>query len=658
MKIYSMTATFGKLEQSTLKLEPGLNIIEAPNEWGKSTWCAFLVNMLYGIETRARNTKDALADKDRYAPWSGSPMSGKIELNWQGRDITIERRSKGRTPLGVFQAYETASGLEIPELTAANCGEMLLGVERSVFTRAGFLRFTDLPVTQNDELRHRLNALVTTGDESGTAEALGQKLKELKNACRHNKTGQLPKAESQRDELQRKLGELEALSAQAEQLTRRQQELETELEALQNHQAALQYEAAQKDARQVEAAKLQQQEAAAQVQVLEKRCAGLPDRKEAAEGLRELEIRRAEVENLSHNLPPMPQAPQLPPAPPHMNSVPMLVIGVVLLLAGAVLAFLHAAGLAVMVVGVVLLILGILRHSKFAQAQAAVSREYLAAQADYQRRCDEILAKQQDIRLRREELGQAAGQEANWKDAIAAWEALGDARQALEQAQGHLQALQAMAKTALPPALPDELTWSAEETQQRIGEITYALRQNHKRQGQYQGQIDAIGSPEALGRELVAVEERITRLEQYYEALTLAQDALAEASAELQRRFAPRLTRQAQDYFAGLTDGRYEKLTLAQDLSIQAAAQGEDGLRSHLYRSDGTIDQLYLALRLAVARELTPDAPLVLDDALVRFDDTRLKKAMQILFAESKTKQVIIFTCQGREQAIQSEESC
>ena len=51
MKIYSMTATFGKLEHETLTLQPGLNMIEAPNEWGKSTWCAFWKAMLYGIDT-------------------------------------------------------------------------------------------------------------------------------------------------------------------------------------------------------------------------------------------------------------------------------------------------------------------------------------------------------------------------------------------------------------------------------------------------------------------------------------------------------------------------------------------------------------------------------------------------------------------------------
>ena len=83
------------------------------------------------------------------------------------------------------------------------------------------------------------------------------------------------------------------------------------------------------------------------------------------------------------------------------------------------------------------------------------------------------------------------------------------------------------------------------------------------------------------------------------------------------------------------------------------SAKLEDTLRSSLWRSDGTIDQLYLALRLAVAEELTPHAPLVLDDALVRFDDKRLAAAMEILKEEATNKQVILFTCQSREAAHQ-----
>jgi uncharacterized protein YhaN len=100
-----MNATFGNLEHRVLTLKPGLNIIEAPNEWGKTTWCAFLIAMLYGIDTRSKSTRFQLADKERFLPWSGSPMEGRMDLNWNRRDITIERRTKGRIPMGEFYAY-------------------------------------------------------------------------------------------------------------------------------------------------------------------------------------------------------------------------------------------------------------------------------------------------------------------------------------------------------------------------------------------------------------------------------------------------------------------------------------------------------------------------------------------------------------------------
>ena len=103
---------------------------------------------------------------------------------------------------------------------------------------------------------------------------------------------------------------------------------------------------------------------------------------------------------------------------------------------------------------------------------------------------------------------------------------------------------------------------------------------------------------------------------------------------------------------AAMTDGRYNRLQLGEDFSLLAGAEREDTLREALWRSEGTVDQLYLAMRLAVAEALAPEAPLILDDALVRFDDTRLKAALEILKEESRNKQVILFTCQKRETEI------
>jgi len=126
-----------------------------------------------------------------------------------------------------------------------------------------------------------------------------------------------------------------------------------------------------------------------------------------------------------------------------------------------------------------------------------------------------------------------------------------------------------------------------------------------------------------------------------------------QAAQELQRRFAPRISQRAQSLFGRLTGQRYNRLNLLQNLSVEAGAEGENTLRGTLWRSEGTVDQLYLALRLAVAEELTPEAPIILDDALVRFDDTRMRAALEILRELADRKQIILFTCQSRERTVE-----
>jgi uncharacterized protein YhaN len=164
--------------------------------------------------------------------------------------------------------------------------------------------------------------------------------------------------------------------------------------------------------------------------------------------------------------------------------------------------------------------------------------------------------------------------------------------------------------------------------------------------------MEALGSRQAIQQQLEGVCRRIDKLTQTYNALELALNALAQARDQLQRRFAPRITEQARQLFAALTGGRYDQLQLQQDLSVNTAAEGDATIHSVQWRSEGTIDQLYLALRLAVARELTPASPLVLDDVLVRFDDTRHAAAMHLLRAEAENRQILLFTCQSREENV------
>ena len=197
--------------------------------------------------------------------------------------------------------------------------------------------------------------------------------------------------------------------------------------------------------------------------------------------------------------------------------------------------------------------------------------------------------------------------------------------------------------------MPDMLSQSEEETNRLLTECAVEQQHLQNRLGQYQGRMELLGNREIAQKQLKKASSRIGQLEDTYAALQIAQETLAAARAELQRRFAPRITKRAQELLSRMTEGRYHSVTMREDFSLQAGAGQEDTLHDALWRSDGTMDQLYLALRLAVAEELTPKAPLILDDALVRFDDKRMGAAVEILRELSESRQVILFTCQGRE---------
>jgi len=182
-----------------------------------------------------------------------------------------------------------------------------------------------------------------------------------------------------------------------------------------------------------------------------------------------------------------------------------------------------------------------------------------------------------------------------------------------------------------------------------LADATGQLQELQLRLGQCQGQMEATGHRATLELRRDTVTERIRRLEDTYAALELALSTLEQARATLQRRFAPRISARAQEILNRLTEGKYDRLVLDRDLTLQATATDEHTLRTALWRSDGTADLLYLALRLAVSAELVPDAPLILDDALVRFDDRRLQQTVSVLKEESAQRQIILFTCHSRE---------
>ena len=164
-----------------------------------------------------------------------------------------------------------------------------------------------------------------------------------------------------------------------------------------------------------------------------------------------------------------------------------------------------------------------------------------------------------------------------------------------------------------------------------------------------EGQCSTLGDRLELQARRQALMQRLEALEEEYDALSMALTAIGKAHEQLQNRFSPQLTALAGDYLSRLTDGAYSTIVLEHDLGARVYTPENPASREAAYFSGGTKDQLYLAVRLAVSAMLCPGTPLILDDALVRFDDSRLVSALRVLKAEAETRQVLLFTCQSRE---------
>ena len=634
MIIRHMQGTFGTLDGEQLRLDTGLNIIYAPNESGKSTWCAFLRAMLYGIDTSQRARAGFVPDKQKYAPWSGKPMAGELELEQGGKCITIRRWTEAKSaPMRAFSAVYTGTDIPVPGLTATDAGEQLTGVSAEVFQRSAFIGQGGLVVTGTPELERRISAIVTSGEEASSYTEADAQLRAWLRRRRSGPHGALPEleqriadTETQLHRLERNAQEQAACAAELRQTDAELQTVTEQMNAARQRQrrAALSSMGEEKsNLRTLEQALEQaRRDAAAKRTALEQTHFGVQTPDEAGE-IAERDAQRAQA---------------LSDTAAHGGKPYFWIAALVLAALCAVLGYLVAqplyyAAIALAAAALVLLIAAANGRQRAQQASAALGkllRSYGAQDADgiyYQ----------------------AEVHRAAYRACAAAMETERRAAAALEDAREH----QCETHERLLQSLDFESgTGEAAALYQRRSALESVRTRLRTQQAQLTGAALAVGDPMALKSEHAQLLEQRDALERQYAALALAIETLGRADAELQSRFSPQLAQKAADYMDYLTGGRYDELVLARDLSAKARSADDPMPRDTAYLSAGTADLLYLSVRLALCELTCPTddpCPLVLDDTLVNFDDARARRAMALFREIAQHRQVILFTCHERD---------
>lgn len=146
------------------------------------------------------------------------------------------------------------------------------------------------------------------------------------------------------------------------------------------------------------------------------------------------------------------------------------------------------------------------------------------------------------------------------------------------------------------------------------------------------------------------------------EALNIAINTLEAAAVQVRKKYVPVMNKVLNNTFSGLTSQKYNDVRTGDNLKIMLDNPETKTLVPVSMLSDGTIDQIYLALRVAISETVLKNhecMPFIMDEPFAQYDDERTFNALKYIVNISKKQQVIIFTCKKREvELISSEFPC
>ena len=152
-----------------------------------------------------------------------------------------------------------------------------------------------------------------------------------------------------------------------------------------------------------------------------------------------------------------------------------------------------------------------------------------------------------------------------------------------------------------------------------------------------------------------ADKEKLAELREKESIINIAIENLMDAYEEMKTTITPKFTKNQSESIQKISSNKYNKVTINDENGMIIENNRGEYVEA-IKLSTGTIDQLYLALRLSMIDELSKEnLPIILDESFAYSDNNRLKNILQYLTSDLNNHQTIIFTCTDREQKMLEE---
>ena len=183
-------------------------------------------------------------------------------------------------------------------------------------------------------------------------------------------------------------------------------------------------------------------------------------------------------------------------------------------------------------------------------------------------------------------------------------------------------------------------------------EISSLKFKQHTNEFDYNNIIKKLEEKARIEEELQNSLEEKDELLKLEKEITIAKIAIERAYEKMKNEITPKFTKNLSNIVDKISNGKYNKIKFVDGEGLIVELENGEYVNANKL-SIGTIDELYLSLRLSAIEEITREKmPIILDEAFAYFDNQRLENILEFINNNLTENQVIIFTCSNREKDI------
>ena len=611
MKINSLKVNgFGKLKDRQVDFTDGINIIFGENESGKSSMLKFISGMLYGT-SKNKNGKE-ISDFEKYKPWDADNFSGKINYTLDdGKTFEVYREFKKKNPI-IYNSNkeDISSTFTMDKSKGINFFTEQTNLDEETFYSTAITEQEGMKLSKSSQnsIIQKISNLVSSGDDNiSYKKAIDKIIRNQNEEVGTERTSQRPIniVENKIRKLMEQKRNLEIYKDSIYDNSLEKEQLKMELDDLETKKSFLKDVKNKLDNNRLKNAELNfnknlENEYEKKIEELNKKIAN-----------NEVEKKYEKINFRNYYI-----------------SLIVLIITFIILMATKPERLLNF----IVVVPIVLIMYKVLKerknldkteHNRTDSTYKIVSEiNILKENIEKQR----LVSREKESKLKEE----IEKEKDELTDKYIKKLDLGFIDENIEKSY-------------------DELLKEIEDKEKRINTIKFKLQTMEISSKDINDKLDNLAAIEEELDDAKTEKEELLSLNNSY---NIAKECLEKAYNLVKENISPKFTNNLCEIISKISDNRYSNVILSDTEGLKVELPNGNYIPASRL-SVGTIDQMYLSLRLSALKEVTQEKmPIILDEAFAYFDNERLENILNYLNENFSENQIIIFTCSKREEEI------